>query len=82
MNIDTDTREQVAAIFAQLLALRESVTALERAQEERAGSLRGHQTVDVDGAFRLVFQKLQNEITRMEETLATLAEATGDGPKF
>ncbi|MGK9419348.1 hypothetical protein SAMN04490182_2400 [Pseudomonas cedrina] len=82
MNIDTDTREQVAAIFAQLLALRESVTALERAQEERAGSLRGHQTVDVDGAFRLVFQKLQDEITRMEETLATLAEATGDGPKF
>ncbi|WP_189672151.1 hypothetical protein [Pseudomonas sp. SWRI18] len=82
MNIDTDSREQVAAIFAQLLALRESVTALERAQEERAGSLRGHQTVDVDGAFRLVFQKLQDEITRMEETLATLAEATGDGPKF
>lgn len=82
MNIDTDSREHVAAIFAQLLALRESVTALERAQEERAGSLRGHQTVDVDGAFRLVFQKLQDEITRMEETLATLAEATGDGPKF
>lgn len=82
MSIDTDTREQVAAIFAQLLALRESVTALERAQEERAGSLRGHQTVDVDGAFRLVFQKLQDEITRMEETLATLVEATGDGPKF
>jgi hypothetical protein len=82
MNADTDTRDQVAAIFDQLLALRESVTALERAEEERAGSLRGHQTVDVDGAFRLVFQKLQDEIASMEETLATLAEATGDGPTF
>ncbi|MBV4455487.1 MULTISPECIES: hypothetical protein [Pseudomonas] len=82
MKADTDTRDQVAAIFDQLLALRESVTALERAEEERAGSLRGHQTVDVDGAFRLVFQKLQDEIASMEETLATLAEATGDGPTF
>lgn len=80
--MSSDTREHVAAIFDQLLALRESVTALERAEQDRAGSLRGHQTVDVDGAFHLGFQKLQDEIASMEETLATLAEATGDVPRF
>ena len=48
----------------------------------RMSTLRGHQTVDVDGSFLLVFQKLQNNIADMEEALATIAEATGDAPKF
>lgn len=55
---------------------------LQQTENERAGSLRGHQTMDVDGAFLLVFQKLQDNIASMEEALATLAEATGDIPKL
>ncbi len=51
-------------------------------EDERVGTLRGHQTVDVDGAFLLVFQNLQDNIANMEEALATIAEATGDAPKF
>lgn len=72
---------QIAAIFDQLLSVRESVNNLQQTENERAGSLRGHQTMDVDGAFLLVFQKLQDNIASMEEALATLAEATGDIPK-
>lgn len=73
---------QIAAIFDQLVALRKSVTSLEKTEKEGVDSLRGHQTVDVEGAFRLVFQKLEDNIASMEESLAVLAEATGDIPKL
>lgn len=73
---------QIAAIFDQLVALRKSVASLEKTEKEGVDSLRGHQTVDVEGAFRLVFQKLEDNIASMEESLAVLAEATGDIPKL
>lgn len=76
------SQAQIAAIFDQLLSLRESVNSLKQTENERAGPLRGHQTLDVNGAFLLVFQKLQDNIVSMEEALATLAEATGDIPKL
>jgi hypothetical protein len=66
----------------QLMSLRESVNTLQQMENKREGSLRGHQTMDVDGAFLLTFQKLQDNIASMEEALATLAEATGDIPKL
>lgn len=55
---------------------------LQQMEDERVGTLRGHQTVDLDGAFLWVFQKLQDNIADMGEALATIAEATGDAPKF
>lgn len=64
------------------MSLRESVNTLQQMENKREGSLRGHQTMDVDGAFLLTFQKLQDNIASMEEALATLAEATGDIPKL
>ncbi|MEW5506862.1 hypothetical protein [Pseudomonas antarctica] len=76
------SQAQIAAIFDQLLSLRESVNSLQLTENERVGSLHGDQTMDVDGAFLLVFQKLQDNIVSMEEALATLAEATGDIPKL
>lgn len=80
--MSAQSQAQNGVIFDQLLALRESVNRLHGMQDERVGMLRGHQTVDVDGAFLLVFQKLQDNIADMEEALATIAEATGDAPKF
>lgn len=80
--MSAQSQAQIGVIFDQLLALRESVNRLQQIEDERVGTLRGHQTVDVDGAFLLVFQKLQDNIADMEEALATIAEATGDAPKF
>jgi hypothetical protein len=80
--MSAQSQAQIGAIFDQLLALRESVNLLQQMEDERVGTLRGHQTVDVYGAFLLVFQKLQDNIADMEEALATIAEATGDAPKF
>lgn len=80
--MSAQSQAQIGAIFDQLLALRESVNRLQQMEDEIVGTLRGYQTVDVDGAFLLVFQKLQDNIADMEEALATIAEATGDAPKF
>ena len=80
--MSAQSQAQIGAIFDQLLSLRESVNSLQQMENERVGTLRGHQTVDVDGSFLLVFQKLQDNIVDMEEALATIAEATGDAPKF
>lgn len=79
--MSADSKARIAGIFEQLLSLRESVNEL-REMEQGNATLRGQQTVDVDGAFDLVFEKLQDNIASMEEALATLAEATGDVPKL
>lgn len=77
-----DSKALVAGIFDQLRVLREAVTELEAIDESEVESLRGAQTVDVDGALHLSFVKLQDQIAAMEETLATIAEATGEIPKL
>ncbi|OLY72259.1 hypothetical protein AU074_13875 [Pseudomonas sp. ATCC PTA-122608] len=77
-----DSKALVAGIFDQLRTLRETVTDLETVDEKEVISLRGAQTVDVDGAVHLSFMKLQDQIAAMEETLATIAEATGEIPKL
>lgn len=77
-----DSKALVAGIFDQLRMLRETVTDLETVDEKEVVSLRGAQTADVDGAVHLSFMKLQDQIAEMEETLATIAEATGEIPKL
>ena len=72
----------VAEIFDQLRILQETVAELEAVDESQVASLRGSQTVDVDGAVHLSFQKLQDQIAAMVETLASIAEATGEIPKL
>ncbi len=80
--MSTRSQAQIAAIFDQLLALRESVDILQHVESDSVESLRGHQTVDAPESLDLVFQKLHEDIANMEETLATIAEATGDVPKL
>jgi len=75
------SKNRIAAIFDQLRILRESVTELETMESEVA-SLRGSQTMDVKGSVQLSFSKLQDQIAAMEETLASIAEATGEIPKL
>ena len=72
---------RIAAIFEQRRVLRESLTDLETVESEVA-SLRGSQTMGVKGAVQLSFTKLQGQIAAMEETLASIAEATGEIPKL
>ena len=76
------SKTQIAAIFDQLLALRKSVSELHDTEVNSVNTLRGHQTVDVDGAIQLLFSKVQDDISGLEEALATIAEATGDIPKL
>ncbi|MBV4484620.1 hypothetical protein HU727_003355 [Pseudomonas sp. SWRI153] len=80
--MSAESQARIAAIFEQLLALRESVNSLQQMETETVGALRGHQTVDPCEAMNLVFRKLNDDIASMEEALATLAEATGDVPKL
>lgn len=77
-----DSKALVAGIFDQLRVMRETVTNLEAIEESEVNSLRGAQTTDVEGAVHLSFMKLQDQIAEMEETLATIAEATGEIPKL
>lgn len=77
-----DSKALVAAIFTQLKALQEAVMLLQAVDESEIETLRGGQTVDVHGAVHMSFLKLQDQIAAMEETLATIAEATGEIPKL
>jgi hypothetical protein len=54
--MSTRSQAQIAAIFDQLLALRESVDILQHVESASVESLRGHQTVDAPESWDLVFQ--------------------------
>jgi len=72
----------ISAVFEHLRLLREKVSALADDEESHVVTLEGHQTVDAKEAIHLSFAKLQDQIASMEETLATIAEATGEIPKL
>lgn len=76
-----DSAILVAGIYKQLRALRGAVMDLE-AVEYEVTSLQGSQTMDIEGAVHLSFIKLQDQIAAMEETLASIAEATGEISKL
>jgi hypothetical protein len=72
----------INAVFEHLRLLREKVTALALDEESQVVTLEGNQTPDSKEAIHLSFAKLQDQIAGMEETLATIAEATGEIPKL
>jgi hypothetical protein len=78
----TDSRTRTRQIFDQLRQLRQSVSELATSEQDNVRELRGAQTQDTDEAIQLSFAKLQDQIAGMEETLATIAEATGEIPKL
>lgn len=78
----TKDNVSIAAVFEHLRVLREKVTALAAVEENQVKSLEGHQTQDTQEAIHLSFEKLQDQIGSMEETLATIAEATGEISKL
>ena len=75
-------KTSIAGIFEHLRLLREKVSALASSGECQVMALEGHQTLDTKEAIHLSFAKLQEQIGSMEETLATIAEATGEIPKL
>ncbi|XSS62207.1 hypothetical protein ACP9OK_25735 [Pseudomonas sp. B11] len=77
-----DSKTLLAGIFEHLRVLRATVAELESVAEIEVDALRGSQTVDVDDSIHLSFMKLQDQIGEMEETIATIAEATGEIPKL
>lgn len=77
-----DSKTLLVGIFEHLRVLRATVAEFESVVEIEVDALRGSQTVDVDDSIHLSFMKLQDQIGEMEETLATIAEATGEIPKL
>ncbi len=79
VDMNEAAKHRIGWIFEQLRILRESISDLERMERREVSSLRGHQTVDSKETLHLSFQQLQDLIVCMEETLAALAEASGNG---
>lgn len=77
-----DSKTLLVGIFEHLRVLRATVAELESVVEIEVDALRGSQTVDVDDSIHLSFMKLQDQIGEMEETIATIAETTGEIPKL
>lgn len=77
-----DSSIQTQQIFDQLRQLRRSVSELATSEQDNVQELRGGQTQDTHEAIELSFAKLHEQIAGMEETLATIAEATGEMPKL
>ncbi|RRV10320.1 hypothetical protein EGJ27_01470 [Pseudomonas sp. v388] len=73
-----DSHPPFEAVWATLEQLRAGVQDLERWELDRVDRLRGHQTVDDREAIRQSFAKLAAAILEIEETLATIGEATGE----
>ena len=73
---------QILDITAQLHSLRRAIQELERTELLGMVVLKGSQTVNSKQALSQCFSKLQDSITDIEETLATVAEATGQRGKL
>ncbi|MFJ5300920.1 hypothetical protein ACIQAL_30900 [Pseudomonas sp. NPDC088368] len=71
----------VKHILDQLQDLRETVNDLRILDMTEVDSLRGAQTADTDEALHLSFLALQEQLAGVEETVAMIAEATGDVAK-
>ena len=73
-----ERHERFDAVWVTLERLRDDIRGLERSELERVAHLRGHQTVDDLGALQQSFVKLDHAVLDIEQTLASLGEATGE----
>lgn len=76
--MNESSKKRFDAVWATLQELRDGVRDLQDCELERVERLRGHQTVDDREAVRQSFAKLEIAIVEIEETLATIGEATGE----
>ncbi|WP_341961849.1 hypothetical protein [Pseudomonas sp. RC10] len=67
------------AVATHLKALRRTIRALAKLRLSQIHELSGHQTVDSRQSLLLSFERLEACLSEMEETLATLTEATESG---
>jgi len=67
------------AIATHLKALRRTIQALATLRLSHIHELSGHQTVDSRQSLLLSFERLEVCLSEMEETLATITEATESG---
>lgn len=67
------------AVATQLKALRRTIRALAELRLSQTHELSGHQTVDSRQSLLLSFERLEACLSEMEETLATITEATKSG---
>lgn len=67
----------IAELFGLIRLLREKVSATAALELSRTEPLRGEQTQDAREAMQVVFSQLQDQIDAMEQTVVTIAEATG-----
>lgn len=71
--------QAMADVAQQLIALRAAISNLKELQTSDAPELTGHQTLDSRQSLQLSFERLESCVDEMEETLASLAEATNSG---
>ena len=64
------------AVATHLKALRRTIRALAKLRLSQIHELPGHQTVDSRQSLTLSFERLEASLSEMEETLATIKEAT------
>lgn len=67
------------AVATHLKALRRTIRALAKLHLSQIHELSGHQTVDSRQNLLLSFEHLEACLSEMEETLATITEATKSG---
>jgi hypothetical protein len=77
-DMNHSSNEQFGTVWATLEKLRGEIRNLERSELERLDHLRGHQTVDDRESIQQSFIKLDQAVLEIEETLATIGEATGE----
>nr|WP_232915177.1 hypothetical protein [Pseudomonas viridiflava] len=78
MKVKHERHERFDAVWVTLERLRDDIRSLERSELERVSHLRGHQTVDDLEALQQSFVKLDHAVLDIEQTLASLGEATGE----
>jgi hypothetical protein len=80
--MSSERKQKIGFITAQLISLRAAVESLSDLELPRVRELAGHQTTDASQSLELCFMKMDDSITDMEETLAAIAEATGEIEKL
>ncbi|MCF5706279.1 hypothetical protein GIV19_03130 [Pseudomonas syringae] len=76
--MEHESHERFDAVWVTLERLRADLQHLERTELERVAHLRGHQTVDDLEALQQSFVRLDQAVLDIEQTLASLGEATGE----